>query len=85
MAERTPSPPMQRVARQQVLLATATCLLPLLLQLPPSLGIGFGVVAPLVAAASWRRALPAALRILLGIGILLAVAAVSRVICRVQP
>ena len=77
MAERTPSPPMQRVARQQVLLATATCLLPLLLQLPPSLGIGFGVVAPLVAAASWRRALPAALRILLGIGILLAVAAVS--------
>ena len=68
---------MQRVARQQVLLATATCLLPLLLQLPPSLGIGFGVVAPLVAAASWRRALPATLRILLGIGILLAVAAVS--------
>ena len=68
---------MQRVARQQVLLATATCLLPLLLQLPPSLGIGFGIAAPLVAAASWRRAMPAALRILLGIGILLAVAAVS--------
>ena len=68
---------MQRVARQQVLLATATCLLPLLLQLPPSLGIGFGIAAPLVAAASWRRAMPAALRILLGIGVLLAVAAVS--------
>ena len=68
---------MQRVARQQVLLATAICLLPLLLQLPPSLGIGFGIAAPLVAAASWRRAMPAALRILLGIGVLLAVAAVS--------
>ena len=77
MAERTLSPPMQRGARQRVLLATATCLLPLLLQLPPSLGIGFGLAAPLVAAASWRRPLPAALRILLGIGILLAVAAVS--------
>ena len=68
---------MQRVARQQVMLATATCLLPLLLQLPPSLGIGFGISALVVAAASWRRALPATLRILLGIGVLLAVAAVS--------
>lgn len=77
MAERTPSPPMQRAARRQVLLATATCLLPLLLQLPQSLGIGFGIAAPIVAAAAWRRPLPAALRILLGIGILLAVAAVS--------
>ena len=77
MAERTPSPPMQVVARRHVLLATATCLLPLLLQLPPSLGIGFGIAALLVAAASWRRALPAALRMLLGVGVLLAVAAVS--------
>ena len=77
MAERMPSPPMQRVARQHVLLATAICLLPLLLQLPPQLGLGFGISALLVAAASWRRALPALLRILLGIGVLLAVAAVS--------
>ena len=76
MAEHASSPPMQRTARQHVLLAAAVCLLPLLLQLPASLGIGFGIAAPLVAAASWRRPLPAALRILLGIGVLLAVAAV---------
>ena len=77
MAERTPSPPMQPVARRHVLLATATCLLPLLLQLPPELGLGFGIAAVLVVAASWRRPLHAVFRILLGIGVLLAVAAVS--------
>ena len=85
MAERTPSPPMQPVARRHVLLATATCLLPLLLQLPPELGLGFGIAAVLVVAASWRRPLHAVFRILLGIGVLLAVAAVSPGIGRDTP
>lgn len=77
MAERTPSPPMQPAARRRVLLATATCLLPLLLQLPPELGWGFGIAALFVAAGSWRRPLHAVFRILLGIGVLLAVVAVA--------
>ena len=51
---RLKSPPMQVRGRALVLLATAACLLPLLLQLPRELGIGFGVAAVLVAAVSWR-------------------------------
>jgi transglutaminase-like putative cysteine protease len=68
---------MQAQGRMLALLATAVCLLPLLLQLPASLGLGFGVGALVVAAASWRRPLPVLLRLLLGIGFIAAVAAVS--------
>ena len=74
---RIKSPPMQARSRGLVLLATAACLLPLLLQLPTSLGIGFGIGAVLVAAASWQRPLPVLLRLLVGIGAIVAVAAVS--------
>ena len=48
---RIKSPPMQAHGRRLVLAATAACLLPLLLQLPPSLGTGFGLAAILVAVA----------------------------------
>ena len=68
------APPMQVRSRRRVLLATAACLLPLLLALPPSLGIGFGMGAVLVAAAAWRKPLPGPLRILLGIAAIGAVA-----------
>ena len=51
---RIKSPPMQPRAHALALLAAATCLLPLLLQLPPQLGIGFGIAAVLIAIASWR-------------------------------
>ncbi len=71
------SPRMGHATRLQVLLAAAACLLPLLLQLPASLGVGFGIGALAVAAASWRRPLPALLRLLLSACALLAVAAVA--------
>lgn len=78
MADPEPrGPAMAAPSRHLVLAATAACLLPLLLQLPRALGIGFGAAAVLVAAASWRRPLPAALRLLLGLGAILAVIAVS--------
>jgi len=64
-------------SRQLVLLATAANLLPLLLQLPRVLGVGFGATAILVTWLSWRRTLPALLRVLLGIGVIGAVAFVS--------
>lgn len=77
--KRNASPSMPPRSRRLVLLATAACLLPLLLQLPPVLGIGFGIGAVVVAAASWRRPLPLPLllRLLIGIGALVAVAAIS--------
>lgn len=74
---RLKSPPMQVRGRALVLLATAACLLPLLLQLPRELGIGFGVAAALVAAVSWRRVPPMLLRLLVGIGMIVAIAAVA--------
>ncbi|MGV8943270.1 transglutaminase family protein [Thermomonas sp.] len=64
-------------SRRLVLLATALCLLPLLLQLPGSLGIGFGVSALVVMALSWRQPMPSLLRIALGIGGILAVFAIA--------
>lgn len=60
-------------SRAWALLAAATCLLPLLLQLPPELGIGMAVAMALVAAASWRRPLPLALRLLLPLVLVAAV------------
>jgi transglutaminase-like putative cysteine protease len=74
---RLKSPPMQPRGRLLVMLATAAGLLPLLLQLPPELGIGFGVCAVLVGVVSWRRAPPVLLRLLVGIGMIVAIAAVA--------
>lgn len=76
MPEPSRSPAMPPASLLQVRLAALTCLLPLLLQLPPTLGAGFGIGAVAVLAASWRQPLPAVLRWLLGGTALLAVAAV---------
>ena len=52
-------------------LATAALgLLPLLLQLPPQLGWSIALAAMLVAAVSWRKTLPAPLRLLLALLVL---------------
>ncbi len=78
MADSKPRSPLMEVrSRRLVLLATALCLLPLLLQLPRSLGIGFGLSALAIIALSWRHPMPSILRILLGVGGILAVAAVA--------
>ena len=69
------TPHMPAASRRHVLAAAAICLLPLLLQLPIALGLGFGASALLVTAAAWRQPLPAMLRILLGITAIVAVAA----------
>lgn len=71
------SPLMEVHSRRLVLLATAVCLLPLLLQLPRSLGFGFGISALAIMALSWRQPMPTLLRVVLGIGGILAVAAVA--------
>jgi hypothetical protein len=75
MPEPARSPPMPPASLLQVRLAALACLLPLLLQLPPTLGLGLGIGAVAVLAASWRQPLPAVLRWLLGGTALLAVAA----------
>ena len=45
-------------SRAWALAAAGLALLPLLLTLPPQLGAGFGVLAPVVALLAWRRPLP---------------------------
>ncbi len=78
MAERMPAAPvMDAGSRRLVLLATAANLLPLLLQLPRTLGIGFGLAAIAIGAMSWTRVLPAVLRSVIGLGAIAAVASVS--------
>ena len=57
-------------ARATALLAAGLTLLPLLLQLPTTLALACAAVGALVAAAAWRRPLPASLRLLLAIAML---------------
>lgn len=59
--------------RGWVLLTTALALVPLLLQLPLPLSAGFSAAAVLVGALSWRKPLPAALRLLLIMAMLAAI------------
>ena len=61
--------------RLAVLLAGASCVLPLVLQLPGRLAIGIGIVAVLVAFISWRRPAPAWLRLLLALALTASVVA----------
>ena len=78
MADSKPGSPLMDVrSRGLVLLATALCLLPLLLQLPGSLGIGFGIAALAIIALSWRHQVHSVFRILLGVCGILAVVAVA--------
>ncbi|MCR6684980.1 DUF3488 and transglutaminase-like domain-containing protein [Pseudoxanthomonas sp.] len=69
----TPPPPLDAASRGWALATAALALLPLLLILPPTLSIGFGLSALAVAALSWRRALPGWLRLLLTLAMLAAV------------
>jgi transglutaminase-like putative cysteine protease len=55
--------------RLAVLVAGASCVLPLVLQLSGRLAIGIGIVAVLVALISWRRPAPSWLRLLLALAL----------------
>ena len=79
MAEARPAPPpLDTATRRGVLAAAAAGLLPLLLQLPLALATTIAGAGVLVAALSWRRPLPAPLRLLLTLALLAAVLALTR-------
>ncbi len=69
MPERAESPVLDAHSRAWVLLASAACLLPLLLQLPPQLAVGVAIAGVVIAAASWSRRIPAWLRLSLSLAI----------------
>ena len=77
MSARTPAT-LDPQARGWTLAAAAACLLPLLLQLPWTLGLGIATAAVAVATLSWRRPLPGWLRLLLAIALTGAVLAAAR-------
>ncbi|MGH8083116.1 MAG: transglutaminase TgpA family protein [Lysobacter sp.] len=56
-------------SRRWALLAGASCLLPLLLQLPPQIAVTIATVGIGIGALSWRRPLPAWLRLMMVIGL----------------
>ncbi|MBX9402449.1 DUF3488 and transglutaminase-like domain-containing protein [Lysobacter sp. BMK333-48F3] len=60
-------------ARRATLLAGASCLLPLLLQLPPSIAGLIAAVGVGIGLLSWRRPLPSTLRLLMVLGLVGAV------------
>ena len=68
---------LDRQSRLWTLVAAAACLSPLLLQLPMHLGVGVGLTALLVVAVSWRRPLPAAVRVALAMALVFAVVSLS--------
>lgn len=59
------SPPLDAPTRGWALLTTALALLPLLLQLPAVLAVGYAIAAIAVAALAWRHTVPMSLRLLL--------------------
>lgn len=65
-------------SRGWCLLAAASCLLPLLLQLPGHLATGITIVAACTFALSWRGPLPMVVRVLLAIAVVGAVLAATR-------
>ena len=60
-------------SRLWTLASACLALLPLLLQLPTALAIGISAAAALTIALSWRKPLPALLRVLLALAVLVAV------------
>jgi transglutaminase-like putative cysteine protease len=74
MARPDPAPPLDAAPRAWTLLAALVLLASLLVQLPPALAALFGAVALGVAALSWRRPLPAPVRLLLVVAMLAAIA-----------
>src|SRR5690606_251598 len=65
-------------SRGWTLLAAAACLLPLLLQLPGSLSVGIAATGVAVTSLSWRKPLPAWMRVVLAMVLLAAVLATMR-------
>ena len=59
-------------SRLWTLASACLALLPLLLQLPTGLAFGIGAAAALTIALSWRKPLPALLRMLLAMAVLVA-------------
>src|SRR5690606_3890416 len=74
----TRTPLLDASSRHWALAAAGSCLLPLLLQLPAMLALGIGIVAVVVALLSWRRVMPAWVRLLLVLGLVGAVLSTSR-------
>jgi transglutaminase-like putative cysteine protease len=68
---------LDRRSRGWALAAAATCLLPLLLQLPGSIAAGIALAALSTSALSWRRPMPAALRMVLALTVVGAVLSAS--------
>jgi len=66
-------PALDAGSRAWTLAAAAACLLPLLLQLPLSVALGSAALALVTATLSWRKPMPAVLRFVLAIAILLTV------------
>lgn len=66
-------PPLDLPTRSWVLLSTALALLPLLLQLPVALAVGYAVTAVLVAGLAWHRPVPVLLRLSLVAAMLVAI------------
>lgn len=64
-------------SRRWALLAMAACLLPLLLQLPPTLAVVIALLAATIATLSWRRPLPGWLRFLLALAVIVLVLTMS--------
>ena len=62
---RAESPRLDRPTRLWVLAATGACLLPLLLQLPPTIAVGIALAALSTGALSWRGPIPLAVRLVL--------------------
>jgi len=65
-------------SRLWTLAAAATCLMPLLLQLPASMAIAIAAIGIATVATTWRRRLPAWLRLVLAMALLGYVLASSR-------
>jgi len=73
MATPAPVAVLDPSSRGWALATAALALLPLLLILPPTLGVGFGATAVVVAWLAWRRPLPGWLRLLLTLAMVAAV------------
>ncbi|WP_051412600.1 DUF3488 and transglutaminase-like domain-containing protein [Pseudoxanthomonas sp. J35] len=67
--------PLDAGSRIWALAAAALALLPLLINLPPTLGVGFALTAPAMAAIAWRRPMPGLLRGVIALAVIAGVLA----------
>ncbi|QNP41025.1 transglutaminase TgpA family protein [Lysobacter solisilvae (ex Woo and Kim 2020)] len=71
------APELDISSRRWSLLAALACVVPLLLQLPPSLGLPIAAAGGLTTLLAWRKPLPAPIRLALTLLVVAAVLAVS--------